>query len=364
MRGRTLAADAVLAVVLALISVVGTWGAGQRPGDFRAVDGLAFALAVVAALSLACRRISPVATLAVATLAASTYLFLGYAYGPILLSFLIAVYTVARHLPLRRAALASGAALLVLLTHLLAGRGLGLIGLIPGSAWVVVPFALGTTMRLNSENASRTRAEQARKYADEERLRVAQEVHDVVGHGLSAINMQAEIALHVLARKPEQAQAALAAISRTSREALDELRVTLSLVRDTGETRAPLAGLARLDDLVERMSETGVPVRVEVSGEKRALPTAVDLTAYRVVQESLTNVLRHAAGATAVVRLGFEPEVVTVEVSDTGTGQPARFEEGHGLAGMRERVTALGGSVTAGTVAGGGFRVHARLPLT
>jgi signal transduction histidine kinase len=365
-RARALTADALLAVVLAVIGVAGTWGAGQRPGDFRAVDGVAFALAVVAALSLACRRIWPLVTLAVVTLATSTYLVLGYAYGPILLSFLIAVYTTARHLPLRRAALASGGALLVLMAHLLTGNGLGLLGLIPGSAWVVVPFALGTTMRLNSENAHRARAEQARKYADEERLRVAQEVHDVVGHGLSAITMQAEIALHVLERKPEQAQAALSAISRTSREALDELRVTLGVVRGNGigEARAPLPGLARLDDLVKRMSESGVRVGVEVSGQRRALPTAIDLAAYRVVQESLTNVLRHAGTTAAVVRLGFEPEVVTVEVADKGSRPLPRFEEGHGLAGMRERVTALGGTMSAGGVAEGGFLVRARLPLT
>ncbi|WP_239124485.1 sensor histidine kinase [Rhizocola hellebori] len=364
MRGRTLVVDAMLAGALAFIGVLGTWGAGQRPSGFKAVDGVAIGLAVVAALSLSVRRLWPLVTLTVVTLATSTYLALGYPYGPILLSFLVAVYTVARHLPLRRAAIASGAALLVLLVHLLIWSGPGLIGLIPGSAWVVVPFAVGTTMKLNRENADRARAELARKYADEERLRVAQEVHDVVGHGLSAINMQAEVALHLAERKPEQAQAALVAISRTSREALDELRVTLRLVRSAGEARAPLPGLARLDDLVQRMSETGVRVHLEVTGEKRALPTAIDLAVYRVVQESLTNVLRHAGTAPAVVRLGFEPEVVTVEVADAGTERPARFEEGHGLAGMRERVTALGGSVTAGPVAGGGFRVLARLPLT
>jgi signal transduction histidine kinase len=364
------AADAALAGVLAVIGVFGTYmlvwrflGPWRGSGMYYAGDGVAITLVLAAAFSLVVRRIWPLATLAVATLATSAYLVLGFPYGPILLSFLVAVYTVARHLPLRRAALAGAAALLVILLHLLTANEPGLIGLVPGSAWVVVPFAVGTMLRLTSENARRDRAELVRKQADDERLRVAQEVHDVVGHGLSAINMQAEVALHVAAKKPEQAQAALAAISRTSREALDELRVTLNLVRDDGEARAPLAGLARLDDLIKRMSETGARVRVDVSGEKRALPTAVDLAVYRVVQESLTNVLRHAGTASAVVKLGFEPEVVTVEVADTGTGQPARFEEGHGLAGMRERVTALGGSVTAGPVEGGGFRVSARLPL-
>jgi signal transduction histidine kinase len=353
--------DGLLAAALLVIGLGGTGQAG-RVQDIHVTPWM-YALVVVAALALVVRRRWPLATLAVVAVAASTYLVIGGPYGPILLSFLVAVYTVARHLPMRRAAIAAGAALLVLLAHIVKSQELA--DLVPASAWVAVPFAVGVTIRLNREAATRAQADLARQYADEERLRVAQEVHDVVGHGLSAINMQAEIALHLLPKQPEQAEAALTAISRTSREALDELRVTLALVRRTkdGETRSATAGLARLDDLVSRMSETGVPVAVETSGERRDLPAAIDLAAYRVVQESLTNVLRHAGAATATVRLDFRPEEVSVEVVDTGRGPSGPPSGGHGLAGMRERIAALGGEFSAGPAPGQGFRVYARLPL-
>ncbi|MFD0747867.1 sensor histidine kinase [Phytohabitans flavus] len=320
-------------------------------------------LVVIVALALLVRRRWPLVTLAVATAGTSLYLALQYPYGPILLAFMVAVYTTARHLPLKIAGIASGIAVAVLSLHTLVDGNV--VGLVPGAAWVVVPFAVGVTVRISREAAVRARDDLARQYADEERLRVAQEVHDVVGHGLSAINMQAEIALHLLEKRPGQAETALTAISRTSREALDELRVTLALVRRTkeGETRAATAGLARLDDLVARMSETGVPVKVEVTGERPELPAAVDLAAYRVVQESLTNVLRHAGAATATVRLAYLPKEVSVEVLDTGRGAAGAPGDGHGLVGMRERVAALGGDFTAGPAEGGGFRVYARLPL-
>jgi signal transduction histidine kinase len=369
-RGRieALVVDGVFALVLAAVGIVGTAGAGawHQTAAEAPVTSLAYGLAVVAALALAGRRIWPVATLAVVTFATSLYLVLRYPYGPILLSLLVAVYTVARYVPLRRALVAAAVALVVLMAHILVGQGVGpgLVGIVPGSAWVVVPFAVGIAVRLHRESVVRERNQLARTHADQERLRVAQEVHDVVGHGLSAITMQAEIALHLLDRQPEQAGPALSAISRTSREALEDLRVTLALVRrsDGDDARAPLPGLVRLDDLVARMSDSGVSVRVHTAGARRPLTSAVDLTAYRVVQESLTNVLRHAGAATALVRLGYLPGELMVEVTDTGRGGAADAPPGHGLSGMRERVTALGGSFDAGPGDSGGFRVHMRLP--
>ncbi|MEH1129078.1 sensor histidine kinase [Micromonospora sp. CPCC 206061] len=359
---RQLAQDGILAAVLVGIGLVGTTGAGGLQ-DIR-VTWWMYALVVIAALTLVVRRLNPLGTVAVVAVVASAYLVGGGPLGPILISFLIAVYTVARHRPTREAAIWTGAALAILMAHILVDGEIG--DVIPASAWAVVPFAVGVTVRLSREAAARNRAELARQYADEERLRVAQEVHDVVGHGLSAINMQAEIALHLLPKRPEQAEAALNAISRTSREALDELRVTLALVRRPrgDETRAAIAGLARLDALVARMSETGVAVTVEVTGERRDLPVVIDLAAYRVVQESLTNVLRHAGAATATVRLAYKTEEITVEVTDTGRTAAAPSGGGHGLAGMRERVDALGGEFDAGPMPGGGFRVYARLPLS
>ncbi|MGK5738868.1 sensor histidine kinase [Micromonospora sp. URMC 103] len=358
--------DAALAVALLAFEVAGTDPSAAQRGV--TADARAYVLVVVAALALAVRRRWPFVTLAVVTVATTAYLLL-YPYGPILVSFLVAVYTVAAHRSLRPAATGGALALVLLTVHVFAGaRPTGLLGLMPAAAWVVVPFALGTTVRLTRDAAARNRAEEARRLADGERLRVAQEVHDVVGHGLAAIHMQAEIALHLMEKRPEQAQTALAAISRTSKEALDELRVTLAVVRrgdDGTAERAPAPGLAQVPVLRDRLAGTGLPVTVEVEGEPAALPVAVDLAAYRVVQESLTNVLRHAGPATATVRIRYAPAEVDVEVTDTGRGAAGtgRGAGGSGLAGMRERITALGGSFDAGPVAGGGFRVYARLPV-
>jgi signal transduction histidine kinase len=317
----------------------------------------ALALAVTAALSLVVRRRWPVVTLAIVTVTTSVYLVVGFPYGPILLTLLVAVYSVARHRPTRTAALAALIALVVLIVHVVVrsgSLGASLLGLVPGSAWIVVPFALGVSMRFYGENVARQR----NRRADEERLRVAQEVHDIVGHGLSAIQMQADIALHVMPKQPEQAAAALAAISRTSREALDELRVTLALARD--DSRAPMPGLARLDALAARTGESGLPVRIHTVGQPRPLPGPVDLAAYRVVQESLTNALRHAGPAVATVHVGYHPDAVSVVVVDTGHG--GEVGPGQGIEGMRRRVAALGGTFSAGPSEGGGFRVTARIP--
>lgn len=359
--------DLAVALVLLAIGLLGTGpSSANMPGHVPA-DGRAYALVVPAALVLAVRRRWPRVTLAVTALAASAYLVLGFAYGPILLTYFVAVYTVAAYLPIRPAAIAATASLLILLAHVFVSFGSqsGLVGVVPAAAWVVVPFAIGVTVRINREAAARARADQARRQADDERLRIAQEVHDVVGHGLAAINMQAEIALHLLPKRPEQAEAALAAISRTSQEALDELRVTLAVVR-RGDDRQPAPGLGQVPELRDRLAAAGLAVSVDVSGQPRELPAAIDLAGYRVVQESLTNVLRHAGPATAAVRIGYGAEEVTVEVVDTGRGA-ARVDvagdgAGHGISGMRERVTALGGDLIAGPEVGGGFRVYARIP--
>ncbi|MEU6076068.1 sensor histidine kinase [Micromonospora sp. NPDC047074] len=366
------------AAALLVIGLGGTKASGVDQPDTVPVDRWAYVLVAGAAVALVLRRRWPVPVLLVVAAASSTYLVLDYPYGPILLSFAVAVYEVGARLAPGRAALAAGAALAALLPHVFLGRGVtpGLFGVVPAAAWVVVPFAVGFTVRVSRESVARANAERARRIADDERLRVAQEVHDVVGHGLAAINMQAEIALHLLPKQPGQAAPALEAISRTSKQALDELRSTLALVRH-GESRAPTAGLARLDDLVGRVRDSGVPVEVRTTGEPlRPLPAAVDLTAYRVIQESLTNVLRHAGAATATVSLGFQPGELQIEIVDTARGEGGSLgrsahgrgaagpgHPGHGIIGMRERVAAVGGEMTAEPHPGGGFRVYARLPV-
>lgn len=368
--GRTLLVDGLLGLLLLAVGLASaaqaeTWAPERTP-----LDPLGAGLIAAAALPLAVRRRWPMPVLAVSVVATSGYLILGYPFGGMLLAVAVATYTVAVRLPLRTALLAAAGALVVLLLHLVVGLdGEGAFtdpfGVLPGSAWIVVPFAVGSTVRAARESAARTRAEQVRQVADQERLRVAQEVHDVVGHGLAAINMQAEIALHLLPTRPEQAEPALTTISRTSKQALDELRATLSVVRQDAH-RAPEAGLARLPDLVDRMSGTGVAVTVRVDGARRELPAAVDLAAYRVVQESLTNVLRHAGTGAATVRIGYLPDGLEVEItnqdSDDGPRLAAGSGAGHGIPGMHARVAALGGRFEAGPGRHGGFRVYAWLP--
>ncbi|WP_419998278.1 sensor histidine kinase [Streptomyces boninensis] len=233
MASKALRGDAVLAAALVLGGVVGTRiaGSSERTGDVP-IDARGYALFVLAAAALAVRRGRPLGTQAVITVCTAAYLLLGYAYGPILAAFMIAIYGAARHAPPARAVPSAAAALALLLPHLLTrDNGLGLSGAIPVSAWVVVPFAVGYALRLRHETQSRAREEMIRRSADDERFRVAQEVHDIVGHGLAAMKMQADVALHVLDRKPGQAEVALQAISRTSSEALEELRATLAVLR-------------------------------------------------------------------------------------------------------------------------------------
>lgn len=361
---RVLAADTALAVLLALAGVLNTATAHTWMGEYeRVADGTAYALAAVTGLLLVARRRWPRATLAAVTVLTSAYLVVGYPYSLILLSFAVAVYTVARHLPLRRSLPAAAVALPVLLLHLLTNSAAlsGFIGLAPGTAWVVVPFAIGATRRLAWESAVRARAEAIREHVDDERLRVAQEVHDIVGHGLAAIKMQADIALHVLARKPEQAQTALDAISRTSSEALEELRATLAVVRRSRDDRAPAPTIDRIDELRERMAQAGLDVSVHTSGTPRDLPAVVDLTAYRIVQESLTNVLRHSGARTATVTVGHGETALEVVVTNPMQGA-VRHGDGLGIAGMRQRVEALGGAFQAVATADGTFEVRASIP--
>jgi len=363
---RSLVGDGLLAFALAVISVFGTAGADQRTTADVPITWLGYTLVLATALVLVVRRRWPLATLTSTTVTTSTYLLLGYAYGPILLCFLVAVYSAARHLPIKTSIPAAMVTLVVLLLHVFVGdRPLpGFLGVVPGSAWVVVPFAVGVSARLVLQSAEQARAEAIRQHVNDERLRVAQEVHDVVGHGLAAIKMQADIALHVLSKKPEQAEVALDAISRTSTDALEELRATLAVVRRTDEdaSRAPTPGLGRINGLVQRMADAGIRVEVLTTGEAHELPAAVELAGYRIVQESLTNVLRHSGARIATVVVHHETDSVAITVTNPGGAAPDTGR-GLGTAGMRERVLTLGGSFKAGPTRDGRFEVAAVIPL-
>jgi signal transduction histidine kinase len=353
--------DLVLAFALTVVSVVGSALARGFTEAGRAMDGAGFALAAACGLVLLVRRRWPLVTLGASTVLTTVYLLFSYPYGPVLFAFAVAVYTVGRYLPLAKAVPAAGIALAVLLTHITVNPASlpGLYGVIPATGWVAVPLAIGVLLRVNREGVAHARAEAVRQRVSDERLRVAQEVHDVVGHGLAAIKMQADIALHLLAKKPEQAEIALTAISRTSTAALDELRATLTVVR--GTDRSPAPGLDQLAELRERMTDAGMRVQLNTTGSLPHLPAAVDLAGYRVVQESLTNVLRHSEVKDATVEVGYENDTVLIVISNP-LSQPVNGSTGFGIAGMRERVTSLGGSFTAGPTPGGLFEVRAAIP--
>lgn len=211
--------------------------------------------------------------------------------------------------------------------------------------------------------AERTREETALRRASEERLRIARELHDSLTHSISIIKVQVGVAVHLARKRGEEVPQALLAIQEASRDAMRELRATLDVLRNTGAESAG-SGLDRLDDLVERARAAGLPATVVVSGQRRVLPADVDRAAYRIVQEALTNITRHAGPASASVRIGYEPDGLTVQVDDDGEATPESTPlPGVGLIGMRERVTALGGRLRAGPRPEGGFTVRAELPV-
>ena len=215
-----------------------------------------------------------------------------------------------------------------------------------------------------AEEAERTRDEAARRKAMEERLRIARELHDSLTHSISVIQVQAGVAQHLARKRGEEVPPALLAIQEAGADAARELRATLSVLRSAQNGDG--SGLCQLDSLVARARAAGLPVTVTVTGAERPLPPDVDQAAYRIVQEALTNVSRHAGQACASVRLQYTPDALTVQVDDDGDGDGSGTRPagpGLGLIGMRERVSALGGHLYAGPQDGGGFQVRAELPV-
>jgi signal transduction histidine kinase len=209
-------------------------------------------------------------------------------------------------------------------------------------------------------------SDRARVLAGEERMRIARELHDVLAHNISLINVQAGVALHLMDAQPGQSRSALAAIKQASNDALTELRSVLDVLRqgDEPQPRTPASGLAHLDALLAKATGTGLGVRKVVEGTPRPLPAGVDLAAFRIVQEALTNVTRHAGPARATVVVGYGDRVLTIQVDDDGRGVSGNGAgRGNGIRGMRERAAAVGGELSTGPRPGGGFRVRARLPL-
>ncbi len=239
------------------------------------------------------------------------------------------------------------------------------------AGWVLAVAIAAEAYRFRAERAVATRANrqtEQRRYQSEERLRVARDLHDVIGHNISLINVQASMGLDLMDSQPEQARAALSAIKSVSKEALEELRTMLATLRQDDDVapRSPVPGLDRLPELIELTTAAGLSVEVKIAGKAPSLPAAVQLAAYRIIQESLTNVARHAGRARVTVRVTYDDTDVRVEIDDDETAPrdgASAIGTGSGITGMRERATALGGDLSAGFRQGGGFRVIARLPV-
>ena len=373
--------DVVLAVVAGLIQVGGTALAARHQTDVRMLDALGYLLLALGPAALIVRRRWPVAVLWVAFATTFCYLLLGYPGGPIWIALIVAFGTalVLGHRIAAYVSLLVGYPCFGWLVSLVNGQPLPPAWVAGGiAAWLLLLVAVSELVRNRRAfaQASRQRAieerrsqrEAARRQASEERLGIARELHDVLGHSLSLINVQAGVALELMDRKPEQARTALTAIKQTSKEALVEVQSVLDSLRrpDEEAPRAPAPGIENIKELVRRAETAGLSVEVEQAGQLPSLPANVGGAVYRIVQEALTNVVRHAGAATVDIRIGQEDGDLVVVVDDDGAGGAGWLAAGggNGIRGMRDRAAALGGQLTAGPRPGGGFRVRARLPLS
>jgi signal transduction histidine kinase len=373
-----------LALLLAAIQVTGALLAGRGETTGTPLDALGLALLVTGPAALVLRRVRPLTVLAIALIATFAYLALDYPRGPFFLAGLVALFGAVRRA--KRAwvwgitgGVYVGFVLVTIANISVVGHRIGDASVgtyVVTGVWTALALAIAEASHAQNERfaelararaeAARARQEQARRQASDERLRIAQELHDVLGHHLSLINLRAGVALHLLDSQPEQARDALGAIKVASAEALREVRTVLATLRpeDEAPPRNPAPGLGAVDDLAADAVHAGTPVHIVRTGQVRDVPGEVDRAAYRIVQESLTNVRRHAGvGASVTVSLGYGREDLTVRIEDTGVGAAQSTSDGNGIPGMRERAAALGGTLTTGAVDGNGFRVEARLPV-
>nr|WP_188286008.1 sensor histidine kinase [Streptomyces sp. CBMA29] len=365
------------ALALAFVQVVGTRVASGHQTGRVGLDWLGYLLLLAGPALLLFRRRSPVVVAAATCGVTLLYITLGYPYGPVFASLVVAFFSAvaAGH---RRAVPAI--ALVFFAGHTLIGQWL--YRYLPPSgdgraswaetsaagAWLLAVLAAAELYRVRREQIARDRRERAaaeHRKADEERMRIARELHDVLAHSISVINVQAGVALALMDERPEQARTALVTIKAASKEALGEVRQVLSTLRAPGEApRSPAPGLDRLPELVEQAGSAGLKAQVTVDGAPAPLPPGVDLAAFRIVQEALTNIVRHSGSRAARIRLGYRPGSVEVTVEDDGPAVAGgETGGGNGLVGMRERTAALGGTLEAGPRPDGGFRVRALLPI-
>ncbi|HEX5532348.1 MAG TPA: histidine kinase [Actinomycetales bacterium] len=381
---------ALVPVVIGLVQVVGTTFAAMHQQAVRPLDGLAYLLLVAGPVALLWRTRAPEVVLMMTFAVTLAYELRGYPGGPVYLALAVAYVfcAVFGRRQVAYATLAGGYVLLVVGVPWVTGRGLPSAAMALGvAAWLLVLLAIGEGIRqrraaarehrLRARQERLRREEEARRQATEERLDIARELHDVVAHSLSLINVQSGVALELLDRRPEQARDALTAIKTTSRDALVEVQGVLNSLRRKGESapNAPSPTLRDLDALVAGVRGAGVEVSVVMEGAAVPLPSRVELAASRIVQEALTNVARHAHASRAVVTLRYLPDRLEVQVDDDGHGSSVVAGSsasavvgiagggGNGIPGMRERAAALGGELSAGPIDGRGFRVFASLPV-
>ena len=339
----------------------------------------AFVLVAAAFLPLSFRRRFPLSVLAVTSVAAAAYELTNNPPSMVFVAPLVALYTIGT-LRDRRTLVVAG----------VLSAGISVAASLPAiyttAFWPEVVRVLSTygiaaalgeatrnrrayvaEVERRAEDAEQNREEEARRRVDEERLRIARELHDVTAHSLSIVAVQSGAALHVLDTDPAAVRRALEAIRRTSRDALDELRAMLGVLRRPDDAQAPLApvpGLRRLNDLLTPLLEAGYEIHQDVTADLGDIPAVVDFSAYRIVQEALTNVVRHAGTCEVNLSVRREADTLVVQVDDDGRSPTApELAQGHGLTGMRERAVALGGTFESGTREGGGFTITARLPL-
>lgn len=357
---------AIAAGVAAVLLVAGL--TEQHPAS--SLDPLGYVLLVASGLALVPRRRTPLAVLAATGLCALGYQAIGFDVPAV--AYLFAVYAAVRagH---RLFTVAGSVIMLVALplAVLLSPRDLPVSAALTQSrgalelAWLIAAGAAGEALRQaerRADEAEHTREEVARRRANEERLHIARELHDSLTHQISVIKLQAEVAVHMAYKRGEPVPETLLAIRDAGREAARELRATLEALRD--DDKNPPHGIDHVPELVQRARTAGLDATLTIEGDRNDVPAAVDRTAYRIVQESLTNVARHAAAATASIRIDYRPGALVVRVDDDGKAVPNTAQtSGVGLVGMRERVTALGGRLSAAPRNEGGFTVHAELPV-
>ncbi len=373
-------------VAFEAFGIVGTIGAAHdAAASTTRLNAVAFVLVTVAIAAAVFARLAPTAACAITLGLVLAYGLARFPGGPIYVAVPVVLYRAVdpdrprRSLVLGLVAFAAqiaGSAA----TNGFANLAQGIGGTVFSLGWIAAPLVLGhflATRRAyvgslaeRARLAEQTRDEEAQRRVTEERLRIARELHDVLAHTISVINVQAGMAAHVMDTQPEQARQAMSTVRQTSREAMRELRNVLDVLREEphGEQSPPppAPGLAQLAALVATMTQAGLPTNLTTTGEQGELPPVVELAAYRIVQESLTNVLRHAHASRADVMITRTPGELRIEISNDGTAvlvEGNGSSRGHGITGMRERAASLGGHLEAGPQRGGGFRVEAVLPV-